>query len=188
MNQNSVFAESVWEFRLPEIVLFVVILIINFCIFYADKNLIPVFPIVSCFAYIMFVVDHKSDLVMNRDSNTFLLTEKMLFFNKYRVKRKYNLEEIQSATVMTNFNIDRRRGARVTYNVVIQTVHYGAFNLFPYSSSNYLRWMDMAQRINTFLAGDAQSFVLNDNPFLFRMLSIIPTFIAFMIIFDMFIN
>ena len=197
MNKYSKFTESFWEFRLPEIILLLAVIILNVGFYLANvfafspdltsklnSAIFPVVPVAMIMGYIFFIIDHKIDITLNKEANSFVVMEKMLFFDKYRVNHKYQLSDILSATVMTDFHIDREHGTSVVYNVLINTKQYGAFELFKASTSNQAKYANIAMKINTFLNNDSRYLSLSENSFIFRCLSLIPIIVSLYIVYN----
>ena len=199
MNQYSKFTESFWEFRLPEIIMLLVVILLNIGFYLANTYVFPtdmtarlngaIFPVVPftmLMGYFFFILEHKTEITLNKDTNSFVVMEKMLFFDKYKVNHKYQLSDILSATVMTHYDSDREHGTSITYNILINTKMYGAFELFKSSTSNQLKYTNIAIKINAFLNNNERYLSLNDNPFIFRCISIIPITIALFTVFNVY--
>lgn len=197
MNQYSKFTESFWEFRLSEMVMLLVVILLNLGFYVANTYVFPsdmtaglngaIFPVVPftmLMGYIFFIIEHKTEITLNKDTNSFVVMEKMLFFDKYKVNRKYKLEDIISAEVITHYDRDREHGTSITYNVLINTKMYGAFELFKSSSGNQLKYTNIVIKINSFLNSEQRYLSLNDNPFIFRCVSVVPFVIALFTVFN----
>lgn len=204
MNKYSKFTESFWEFRIPEVVMFLIVIALNIAFFIlnnpeilTDINnlfnspLFPAIPIGSIVFYIFFIIDHSRSIIMNRGNNTFCITDKMLFFDVYKIKTEVELDEILSANVI--INTERLPNDTImpkiseTYNIVVKTSNRGTIKLFEYNSlnpDNYNKWCDVRKKINNFLNSDENYLQINQNPFLFRLISLLPLLICVQMIAD----
>ena len=191
MNQYSKFTESFWEFRLPEIFMLLVIILLNIGCYLVNTYVFApdmtarlngiIFPEVPCllfFAYFFFIIEHKTEITLNKDTNSFVVID------KYKVNHKYQLEDIISAEVITHYDRDGEHGTSLTYNILIKTKIYGAFELFKSSSGNQLKYTNIAIKINTFINSDQRYLTLNDNPFILKFVSIVPFAIAIFTVFN----
>jgi len=197
LNKNLQFTDSFWIYRAPEIIIFLIILTLNIAFFIlnspeilADVNnlfnsqLFPAIPIGAIVFYIFFIIDHRYSIIMNKENNIFLVVEKMLFFDKYKIKTKMELDKILSANIMTNRELGSRGHVSITYSVVIKTLHLGTVKVSDYSSSNYNKWFIIVQRINNFFNSGETYLQINENPFVFRLFSVLPLIACFQMIAD----
>ncbi len=194
---NQKFTESSFVYRLPETIILIIVLILNIGLFAFDSSvtfsdmssllgspLFPAIPIGSIMFYIFFIIDHSYSIIMNRENDNFIVLERMLFFDIYRIKFKMNLSEILSAIIMTNREWGPRGNINITYSASLKTTHYGIVKLSDYSSSNYNQWYSITQKINNFLNSDETYLQIWENPFAFRLISLLPLLICIQIIAD----
>ena len=126
------------------------------------------------------VIEHKKQLIFNREINKFTIVEKALFRNVHKVNRQLQLDNITGAKVHSYISRSKN-GSTMMYQLHINSNSEGTIIPFLESSSISNTATNFANKINEFLAGNEPSLIINHAPFIFRLFGIFFSVFYFLI-------
>ncbi len=124
------------------------------------------------FGFVFFIIDHKTQFILNKDSNSFTIVEKALFQKRHKVKQQIKLDDIIGVDIYQQVRFSKE-GSSTMYSLHIKTKHNGIINPFNCSVSNKNDYEKFANKINQFLNNDETSLIIDHAPFMFRIIGTI---------------
>ena len=136
--------------------------------------------IMSIVCPLIIVIEHKKQLIFNRNANKFTIVEKALFRNEYKINKQMTLDDISGASVYSYLSRGKNCSTRM-YELHINSNSEGTISPFNYAKSNSSTATKFAKKINEFLAGNEPMLTLNHAPFFGRALGIFFSIFYFLI-------
>ena len=149
-----------------------------------DPDRIWVFLILGFISFLSCIVEHKIQLIFNREANKFTIVEKALFRNEYKVNKQLSLDDITGATVHSYVS-RRKNGSTRMYELHIGSATEGTILPLCCASSNSSMAVNSANKINAFLAGSEPSLIINHAPFAFRLVGSFFSVLYFLLCYSM---
>ncbi|MBR2430220.1 hypothetical protein IKB17_01995 [bacterium] len=126
------------------------------------------------------VIEHKKQLIFNREDNKFTIVEKALFRNEFKVIKQMQLSDITGATIHSYTSKSKNSSTRM-YELHIDSATEGTILPFRLASSNATTFTNFANKINNFLAGGDISLIINHAPFFARIMGTFFSIIYFLL-------
>lgn len=170
------YINSKMEFYTPEIII-LALYIILYCIASSiNKDFLYGGLLLGILSFIFFVIEHKTELILDKVNNSIVVRTKMLFFNKYMIKEHFALSDISSADILTITTYDSKtKRNQNTYKLRITKKDGSSFTPFGnWSDNNYEKYKKMADKINHIDDMQEPLTTLSKNSFFFRLCFGIP--------------
>ncbi len=134
-----------------------------------------------------WVIEHKKQLLFNREANKFTIVEKALFRNEFKVIKRVPLNDITGATIHSYFSRNKNGSTRM-YELHINSATEGTILPFSEASSNATTCTNFANKINKFLAGKDSFLTINHAPFFARIIGTIFSIFYFLLCSSLFMG
>ena len=170
------YINSKTEFYTPEIMI-LALYIILYCIASSiNKDFLYGGLLLGIPSFIFFIIEHKTELVLDKVNNSIVVRTKMLFFNKYMIKEHFALSEMSCADILTITNYDSEsKKYKKTYKLRIKKKDGSCFTPFGnWSDNNYEKYKKMVDKINHIDDMQEPLTILSRNSFFFRLCFGIP--------------
>ena len=122
-----------------------------------------------------FCFDHAYSIIFDKELNSITIITKALFINKYRITKKYKLDDYTGAIVDITSSISQQRGntsESETYTTALLGKNGNLVNLHNGRwSGNYLHHAKIAEKINKFYNSDQKHLKIDEKPFIARLIS-----------------
>ena len=174
-----------FRFRKVEVIIFSIYIgiavISSICSLCHGNSENAIAPIIMAPLIVMaLVIEHKKQLIFNRETNKFTVVEKALFRNEYKVNKQLQLDDIIGANVYSYISRSKN-GSTTMYELHINSRTEGTIKPLNSASSVSSTATNFANQINTFLAGNEPSLTINHAPCFARVIGIIFSFFYFTI-------
>ena len=182
-----------FKFRRAEVIIFAIYLILGIAAII--RLLLNSRPFDEAIAIIIMgpicalalVIEHKKQLLFNREANKFTIVEKALFRNEFKVTKQMQLSDIIGATVHSYISRSKDGSTRM-YKLHINSTTEGTISPFGEASSNAKTITNFANKINKFIADKDSSLTINHAPFFARIIGTVFSIIYFLLCSSLFMG
>ena len=176
---------SAFHYRIVELLLLFVMFIFGGYALYQNITFL-FFITIGVIGYISFIVEHKQKIIINRIDNKFLIMEKALFRNCYKVLKNINLDMIEYAYVYefskihynTNSKNNNPEGTTM-YKLNLKCKNEEFFDLTNWASSEKKHIETKVNQVNTALQSEESYIELEEKPCIIRCLFGLPFLILY---------
>ncbi len=168
---NNKYINSKIIFYLPEIIIFCIYFIVYFFASIKEQGFLLGGLMFGGVGFIFFIIEHRTDLVLDKINNIIFIRNKMLFLNKYIIKEQFALSDMSNADIITITNYDSKE-KRYSYTYKLRILKKDGTIFLPFggwSDNSQKKWQEMADKINHFNQSHEPVLIITRKPFFFRL-------------------
>lgn len=164
------YVKSKIQFYIPEIIIFILYISLGLWASVRAENFlltVNMSAICGVISYIFFIIEHRTDLVLDKINNIIIVREKMLFFDRYKIKKQQYLDMVSNACVYRTFSYDKER--RRTTSDSLKIINKNGSGFFPFGEQHDKNCQNLVDKINNFNNSHEPLLIITKKPFILRL-------------------